>query len=255
MTRGSFFNNIPPITKNLIIINIIVWLLMMVVPEGLGGKINNLFALHYWDAPLFNPMQLFTYMFMHSTSNFGHLLFNMFSLWMFGTSIERALGGGRFLFYYISCGIGAALVQELAWMWTWADSVARALAPLNPNFSVGQLKEMLNNPVAAGAVSQVNVLKNSFITVGASGAIYGVLLAFGMLWPNQPLFLFFIPVPIKAKWMVLGFGVLEILLGLSDARGLSDGIAHFAHLGGMIFGFIMIYYWKKKGLGNGSGFY
>lgn len=227
---------------------------MMVAPEHLCEKIDNLFALHYWDASKFNPMQLFTYMFMHSTANFGHLIFNMFSLWMFGTAIERALGGGRFLFYYVSCGIGAALVQELAWAWTWADSAARILAPSNPHLSVSQLSELLNNP-PAGLVNEVDVLKNSLITIGASGAIYGVLLAFGMLWPNQPLFLFFIPVPIKAKWMVLGFGVIEILMGLSDARGLSDGIAHFAHLGGMIFGFIMIYYWKKKGLGNGSGFY
>lgn len=228
---------------------------MMVAPDRLGYRIDALFALHYWDASMFNPMQLFTYMFMHSTANFGHLLFNMFSLWMFGTAIERALGGWRFLFYYVSCGLGAAIIQEFAWMWTWADTAARGLAPLNPGFSVGQIKEMLTNPAAFGMATEVNAIKNGLITVGASGAIYGVLLAFGMLWPNQPLFLFFLPIPIKAKWMVIGFGVLEILLGLSDARGLSDGIAHFAHLGGMIFGFIMIYYWKKKGLGNGSGLY
>ena len=255
MTGRSFFSNIPPVTKNLIIINFIVWLFMMVAPEQLGARIDRLFALHYWSATHFNPAQLFTYMFMHSTVNFGHLLFNMFSLWMFGTAIERALGSWRFLFYYVSCGLGAAIVQELAWMWTWVDSAARSLAPLNPHLSVGEITELLNHPAAYGMASQVAAIKNSMITVGASGAIYGVLLAFGMLWPNRPLFLFFVPIPIKAKWMVLGFGVLEVLLGLSDARGLGDGIAHFAHLGGMIFGFIMIYYWRKKGLGNGSGFY
>ncbi len=255
MTRGSFFNSIPPVTKNLIIINLIVWVVMMIAPASTTGVIERLFALHYWDASQFNPAQLLTYMFMHSTTNFGHLLFNMFSLWMFGTAIERALGGWRFLFYYISCGIGAALVQELAWMWTWADSFARFLAPQNPHLTVSQISDMLAHPAAYGVTADVNAMKNGLITVGASGAIYGVLLAFGMLWPNRPLFLFFLPIPIKAKWMVLGFGVLEVLLGLGDARGLSDGIAHFAHLGGMIFGFIMIYYWKKKGLGNGSGFY
>jgi len=158
------------------------------------------------------------------------------------------LGSKRFLFFYISCGIGAALVQELVWFFTWPGIFAKALAPLN-GVSVaemsGYLKENMSLP-------QVQGLLNQLATIGASGAIYGVLLAFGMLFPNVPLYFMFIPVPIKAKWMVLGYGVIELLIGMSQAN---DGVAHFAHLGGMIFGFIIIYYWKKKGSLGGFGGY
>lgn len=247
------FRNLPPVTKNLIIINFIVWLAVFVLPHRLGFDMERIFALHYFQAPYFNPAQLFTYMFMHDSHNLAHILFNMFTLFMFGVTLERTLGSKRFLFFYISCGIGAALVQELVWFFTWPGIfakalVAKALAPLN-GVSVaemsGYLKENMSLP-------QVQGLLNQLATIGASGAIYGVLLAFGMLFPNVPLYFMFIPVPIKAKWMVLGYGVIELLIGMSQAN---DGVAHFAHLGGMIFGFIIIYYWKKKGSLGGFGGY
>ncbi|MBD5324478.1 MAG: rhomboid family intramembrane serine protease [Bacteroides sp.] len=242
MRTGSIFSNIPPVTKNLIIINFIVWIAMMV----LGSRVDfiGIGALHYIKAPDFNPVQLLTYMFMHSTHDLAHIVFNMFTLFMFGITLERVLGSARFLFYYISCGIGAALVQELVWSWTWEDMFVKLIANSN-GIDFEQARSAIHAAMAQGMDLP---FLNSLVTVGASGAIYGVLLAFGMLFPNMPLYIMFIPVPIKAKWMVIGYGVIELLIGLSNAN---DGVAHFAHLGGMIFGFIMIYFWRKKGLFNG----
>lgn len=242
---GSIFSNIPPVTKNLIIINFIIWLAMMVLPGRLGVDIMQYGALHYIKAPDFNPAQLLTYMFMHSTTDFAHILFNMFTLFMFGVTLERVLGAPRFLFYYISCGIGAALIQELVWSWTWEDIFVRNMA----NFYGVDFPEMREAISAAVSSGQELTFLNQLQTIGASGAIYGVLLAFGMLFPDMPLFIMFIPVPIKAKWMVIGYGAIELLIGLSSAN---DGVAHFAHLGGMIFGFIMIWFWKKKGTLHGG---
>lgn len=242
------FRNLPPVTKNLIIINLIVWLAMFVLPGQLGFDIERIGALHYFQAPYFNPVQLFTYMFMHDSHNLAHILFNMFTLFMFGVTLERTLGSKRFLFFYISCGIGAALVQELVWYFTWPGIFGKALAPLNGT-SVTEMTQYLKE---SADLPQVQGMLNQLATIGASGAIYGVLLAFAMLFPNVPLYFMFIPVPIKAKWMVLGYGVIELLIGMSQAN---DGVAHFAHLGGMIFGFIIIWYWKKKGSVGGFGGY
>jgi len=234
----------------LIIINFIVWFAMMVLPARLGINLETFGGLHYFSASDFNPAQLITYMFMHSTSNLAHLLFNMFTLFMFGITIERTLGSMRFLFYYLSCGIGAGLIQELAWAMTWEDTFVKLLANANGvDFSVA--REAIDGWLAEGRDLP---FLNALVTIGASGAVYGVLLAFGMLFPNRPLYLMFIPVPIKAKWMVIGYGVIELLIGLSEARGVSDGVAHFAHLGGMIFGFLMIFYWKRNGVVHGDSF-
>ena len=242
---GSIFSNIPPVTKNLIIINFIVWLATMALPHRLGIDIMQFGALHYIKAPDFNPAQLLTYMFMHSTSDFAHILFNMFTLFMFGVTLERVMGAPRFLFYYISCGIGAAIIQELVWACTCEDIFVRSMA----NFYGVDFPEMRQTISAAVSSGQELTFLNQLQTIGASGAIYGVLLAFGMLFPNMPLYIMFIPVPIKAKWMVIGYGAIELLIGLSSAN---DGVAHFAHLGGMIFGFIMIWFWKKKGTLHGG---
>lgn len=256
MQRGSFMGMMPPVTKNLIIINLIVWLAMFVIPGKAGVDMDALFGLHYFRAADFNPAQLVTYMFMHSTSSFAHIFFNMFSLWMFGTVLERALGGARFLFYYVSCGIGAALVQELAWALTWEDTMMRLVANLN-GIDFPEARQIIAQALGSEegrAVIAQNL--NMFVTIGASGAVYGILLAFGMIWPNRPLYLFFIPIPIKAKWMVIGMGVVELLIGMSSARGVSDGVAHFAHMGGMIFGLLIIWYWKRSGaINGGEGYY
>jgi membrane associated rhomboid family serine protease len=180
----------------------------------------------------------------------------MFTLFMFGITLERVLGSARFLFYYLTCGIGAALIQEFTWMLTahdfavkllanlyhvGLDDMEQALAQVDMGFSVGNVADTLQQ-----------VYNQCFVTIGASGAIYGVLLAFGMLFPNLPLYIMFIPIPIKAKWMVIGYGVIELVLGLSAA---SDGVAHFAHLGGMIFGLLLILYWKHQGIIRKNGIY
>lgn len=247
MNANDIFRALPPVTKNLIIINFIVWLAMMVLPARLGVDIISLGGLHYFGASDFNPVQLFTYMFMHSTRSFAHILFNMFTLFMFGVVLERVLGSGRFLFYYISCGVGAALVQEGVWALTWEDFFTKELANLN-NVDFGTMHAAIQQAIDMG---QDLPFLNSLVTIGASGAIFGILLAFGMLFPNRPMYIMFIPVPVKAKWMVLGYGALELLIGLSEA---SDGVAHFAHLGGMIFGFLIMLYWKRKGIVHGDQF-
>ena len=193
-------------------------------------------------------------MFMHSTRDFAHILFNMFTLFMFGITLERVIGSQRFLFYYLSCGIGAALIQELVWSFTWQDAAVKTLANLY-HVDFPEMRDVIQQVLSGKQIGNVRenlmAFQNMYVTVGASGAIYGVLLAFGMLFPNRPLYLMFVPVPIKAKWMVIGYGAIELLIGLSQAN---DGVAHFAHLGGMIFGFIMIYYWKKKGIVHGDSF-
>lgn len=236
MTQFEYMvRNMPPVTKNLIIINTIIWLAMALFPP-IANNLMTYCALHYHEASDFNPAQVITYMFLHG--GFFHLFFNMFTLFMFGIMLERAMGSQRFLLFYLVCGIGAALIQEAVWSFTLPDMIVRGLADLN-HTSIDQI----NRAIAADP-SIMSANYDFFTTVGASGAIYGVLLAFAMLFPNRPLYFMFIPVPIKAKWMMLIWGGLELLLGMSEAR---DGIAHFAHLGGMIFGFILIAYWKKKG--------
>ncbi|MCM1349473.1 MAG: rhomboid family intramembrane serine protease [Firmicutes bacterium] len=242
---GNIIKSLPSVTKNLIIINFIVWLAMMVMGRHDNSVFMRLFSLHYIEAPDFNPAQLFTYMFMHSTTQFSHLFFNMFTLFMFGVVLERMFGAKRFLFFYISCGFGAALIQEGVWAFTLPAMIEKDLAILN-HTSV----ETIGQYLAANPDIMANNL-NIFTTVGASGAIYGTLLAFGMIFPNRPMYFLFIPVPIKAKWMITGFVVIELLMGLSVS---TDGVAHFAHLGGMLIAFFIILYWKKKGIIHG-GYY
>lgn len=214
---------------------------MALIPS-LDRALESQLALYYIESSAFKPFQLLTYMFLHS--GFTHLFFNMFALWMFGSVIERALGSKRFLVYYMSCGIGAALIQE----GVFAIMIAKYHSIFSPdNFEyivrkgLQALRDNQNfiDPTAA----TLNSLFNAPV-VGASGAVYGILLAFGMLFPNQPIYLMFIPIPIKAKWMVLGYGLIELFLGIS---GMASNVAHWAHLGGMLFGIFMILYWKKHG--------
>lgn len=257
------FQNMPPVTKNLLIINVLVWALCNLVPQ-FGAHIEHYAALYYWDSPFFQPWQLFTYMFVHI--DFMHLFFNMFALLMFGGIIERALGSKRFLFYYVSCGLGAAFIQEGVFAYM-AGHYSGLISPSNIAF----LRENIESVSATGfvrgtpeqlafvqtpeAIHYMQLMLTS--TIGASGAVYGILLAFGMLFPNMPIYIMFIPVPIKAKWVVIGYGVIEVLSGISSMSGVSaDNVAHFAHLGGMLFGIIMLLIWKKKGvINNGFGGY
>ena len=219
-------NNIPTVTKNLLIINVLCFL-GKIVAEKYGIDINDLLGLHFFMASDFNMGQLFSYMFMHA--NFQHLFFNMFAVWMFGRVLESVWGPKRFLTFYLVCGIGAGMIQELVQYIHYETVLAGYEGVKNGMFTI-PMGEYLN----------------MLTTVGASGAVYGILLAFGMLFPNSEMFVFPLPVPIKAKFFVIGYAVIEFFAGISGG----DGIAHFAHLGGMLFGLLLILYWRKK---NGNG--
>ncbi len=226
---------IPTITKNLLILNVLAYLLSVVIGDRFGG-LNDMFGLHFFLAPDFGIYQFITYMFMHG--GLSHLFFNMFALWMFGCIVERTWGPRKFLIYYMVCGIGAGVLQEVAQFVQFYMLAAENI----PNFSISQL----------GTVADANAMGlNMWTTVGASGAIYGILLAFGMLYPEERMFIFPLPVPIKAKWFVIGYAAIELFMALSTP---GDGIAHLAHLGGMLFGFLLIRYWRQHpGVGYNSG--
>jgi len=222
-------NLMPPITKNLLIINVLCFLASLAFATR-GIDFDGLFGLHFFLASGFRPWQPFTYMFMHAS--WSHLFFNMFAVWMFGRIMEQTMGQKRFLFYYLTCGLGAGFAQELV--------------QLTEYWYLGfaNLKEV---PTTSGPIAMADFL-NLWNTVGASGAVYGILLSFGMTYPNERLFIFPIPVPIKAKYFVVGYAAIELMLALSQS---GDGVAHVAHLGGMLFGLLLLLYWRGGG-GNGS---
>lgn len=225
-------NNLPPVTKNLLIINVLCFFGYQVARKY-GIDLNDMLGLHFFLASDFNLAQLVTYMFMHA--NFQHIFFNMFAVWMFGRTLEHVLGSKRFLIYYMVCGIGAGLVQEVVQYAQYALELSH-YDSVDMGVSIIPMEEFLN----------------MMTTVGASGAVYGILLAFGMLFPESRMFVFPLPFPIKAKFFVIGYAVIELLSGFGSS---GDGIAHFAHLGGMIFGFLLIMYWRKKNRNNGQFYY
>jgi membrane associated rhomboid family serine protease len=221
-SNRNFLSSIPSVTRNLLIINGLVWLACLLSGARGGRVIVNLLGLHYFQADQFYLYQLITFMFTHEALT--HLFFNMFALYMFGKVVESVWGPKRFLTYYLVTGVGSGLVQLLA-SYVQVRSVVGGMSP-----------EM---------AIHVQALYNALpVTIGASGAVFGLLLAFGMLFPNVPLYLMFIPIPIKAKYMVIGYGVLEFFFGVANRA--SDNVAHFAHLGGMLFGIVLILYWRRK---------
>ena len=217
------FKVLPTVVKNLLIINVLMYLATITL-ERFGIDLTNILGLHFFKASDFRIYQFVTYMFMHA--NFTHLFFNMFALWMFGNTLENLWGSQRFLLYYMVCGLGAGLCQELVQYIEYTTTLAE-YTTVNMGSQIIPMADYLN-------------MMN---TVGASGAIYGLLLAFGMMFPDSRIYLYFL-VPIKAKWFVIGYAVIELLSGL----GGHDNVAHFAHLGGMLFGLILILYWKKHGV-------
>lgn len=238
-------NSIPTVTKNLLIVNILAFLAYFVLSYR-GIDLNSMFGLHIFLASKFHFYQFFTYMFMHG--GWSHLFFNMFALWMFGCVMERVWGPKKFLFYYIFCGVGAGVVQEIAQYVELYQLLSNAS---NIGFST------LASNVWSDA-SLANSL-NGWTTVGASGAIYAILLAFGMTFPEERIFIFPLPFPIKAKWFVIFYAVIEVVFAVTS---FSDGVAHLAHLGGMLFGFFLIKYWEKHpysgslyGRSNGEQFF
>ncbi len=245
--RPRGFSMLPLVIKNLLIINGLFFLTTLVLGNTFNIDLVKYLGLHYPLSKDFGAWQLVTYMFMHSTTDFMHILFNMFALWMFGNTIENVWGSKRFLNYYLITGIGAAAVQILvAWI---------RIKSVEANMSADQIALVIQegaNVLGKGmnyqdiAMRHLNLIINT-PTIGASGAVFGILLAFGMMFPNSIIYIYF-AIPMKAKYFVMIYGAIEVYMGISNSSG--DNVAHFAHLGGMIFGFVLIMYWKKKGTLN-----
>jgi membrane associated rhomboid family serine protease len=267
--RPGRFQILPTIIKNLIIINVLVFIARQTIQHGDYTPMDDLFALHAWQSPLFKPWQFVTHLFMHGSLD--HIFLNMFALWMFGSVLENLWGPKRFLTFYIVCGLGAALMHMTVLYFetqSLLDSYNTLLSNFNfetfnnfftqhhltdylqnSNYSV-IIDQYKNNPDNPFAAHQASLLIQSFKdatlnepTLGASGAVFGCLAAFGYLFPNTYLYIYFF-LPLKAKWFVLIYAGLELYAGLQNSAG--DNVAHFAHLGGAIFGLALVYFWNKN---------
>jgi membrane associated rhomboid family serine protease len=231
---------LPPVVKNLILLNILMLIATWAARGVFGIDLTTMLGLYFPKSDMFRPLQILTHMFMHA--NFWHLFFNMYALYIFGGVLENVWGPKRFFIFYMVCGLGAALTHETVIMFQYM----KLMNVISPD----QLQNVLSDGAAyigQGQVFTNDVMKSLQMvlyipTVGASGAIFGVLLAFGMLFPNTELMLLFPPIPIKAKWFVLGYGVLELVLAVTQP---GSNVAHAAHLGGMLFGYFLIKYWRK----------
>lgn len=268
------FRVLPTVVKNLLIINGLFFLATI----AFSARVNlaEILGLHYFFSEAFKPYQVITYMFMHGS--FGHLFFNMFALWMFGYVLENVWGPKRFLIYFLITGIGAALIHYLVFYFFEARPILNAIDHVLENPSVTSISaffnesgnfflfsdievayrkfferynELINTNPDLAVQEGINFLEmyrtaylNQPVVIGASGAVFGILLAFGMLFPNSLIYLYF-AIPIKAKYFVILYGAIELFMGFSGSGG---NVAHFAHLGGMIFGFFLIKYWKRKNI-------
>jgi membrane associated rhomboid family serine protease len=265
--RPGRFEILPLVIKNLLIINGLVYLAQVTLEPMMGNKLVNMFALHYWGSDLFRPHQIVTHLFMHG--NFGHLFMNMFTLWMFGATLENVWGPKRFLIFYMICGIGAAMCHMgvLAYdnMNISRDVHAFLEDPTYSNFAILDRKYDLNSgnfqvetlknalaqyPNSPQLIQTAKVFLQEFLsqyrdtaTLGASGAVYGILFAFGYLFPNSLIFLYFL-FPVKAKYVVGILIVFELFSGIQNSAG--DNVAHFAHLGGVLFSFLLLRIWSRN---------
>ena len=245
MYRPSNFSGLPEVVKNLLIINGLLFLATISL-ESYGIDLVKHLGLHQFQSINFKPHQLLTHIFMHG--NFTHLFFNMFALWMFGKVLENVWGGKRFLTFYTITGIGAAIIHLGVTQYE-IQNLQAQLDPYNVQKLLNEGKNILDSyqNYSHPIMGELNLLINT-PTVGASGAVFGILLAFGMLFPNALLYIYF-AIPIKAKYFVIIYGIIELYAGLSNNP--TDNVAHFAHLGGMIFGFFLIKYWQN----NSTNFY
>ena len=240
--RPSGFGLLPPVVKNLLIINGLFFLSTLALGSAFQIDLTQYLGLHFPGSQHFGVWQLVSYMFMHA--DFTHVLFNMFALWMFGNVLENVWGSKRFLNYYLVTGIGAGLVQWLVGFIR-IQGILPQLTPEEIQIVYTQGADVMKQGMnySHDAMRILNNVVNT-PTVGASGAVFGILLAFGMMFPNSLIYLYF-AIPVKAKYFVMGYGAVELYMGFSNNP--TDNVAHFAHLGGMIFGFFLIMYWKKKG--------
>lgn len=266
--RPGTFQILPAIIKNLMIINVLMFLAHHpFAPTASTQTMEDLFALHTWQSPLFKPWQFVTHLFMHGS--FMHIFSNMFALWMFGSILENVWGARRFLIFYFVCGLGAAFAHMIV-LYFETNSLLNSYYILKQHFDVNNFsnfysKEKLGNyyqgaaqilqqwqinPSDGNAAQQAMGLSNQFITdrineptLGASGAVFGCLAAFGYLFPNTKIYLYFF-LPLKAKWFVLIYAGFELMLALQNSAG--DSVAHVAHLGGALFGFLLVFFWNKN---------
>lgn len=215
--RRGFLSNVPPVTKNLIIINVLVFVATIINENFMIGT----FGLFYPTSPYFRWWQVITHMFMHG--GFWHILFNMYTLFIFGVVVERIIGSKKFLLFYFVCGLGAAALQM--------------------GTQYLEVQAFMNSDSQTALQSLIDLKRTP--TVGASGAIYGVLIGYAMLFPQSKMTLLFPPVTLSAKWMVIVFAVIELFTGVV---GFADGVAHFAHLGGMLIGWLLIRFWRRRGV-------
>lgn len=255
----SFSNNplaaLPPVSKNLLIINFICWLATAALPNIFPNfDIVDVLGMHYWGAEKFNVAQLLTYMFLHG--GFTHAFFNMFAVYMFGAAIEQFWGSKRFLIFYLVSGVGAGIIQQLMWTLDYQPMLSALSAgiesgSIEPLLAVeGELRSILRfgsleHASVLDMIEMKNLIANAPITIGASGSVFGLLFAFGYLFPHVKMMLLFLPIPIPARIFVALYAVMELFLGVANFSG--DNIAHFAHLGGMLFGWLLILFWRKKG--------
>jgi membrane associated rhomboid family serine protease len=227
--------NLTPAVKNIIIINVLIFIACFVVP-GLADNLTG----YYFASPNFRPWQIVTHMFMHSMSDFTHIFFNMYALYLFGTALENYWGTKKFIFYYMTCGIGAFFLHM---------SVSYfEIQKMMQTLSDKEIYQVMITGLEEGRSYKVQMVElysaiNTGV-VGASGAVFGVLLGFGMLFPNTELMLLFPPIPLKAKYFVMIYGAIEFYLAMRQTAG--DNVAHYAHLGGMIFGYLLLKYWQKN---------
>lgn len=231
------FSNIPPVVKNLILINVIFFLAKYALGSAFNINLDRLFGLFFFKSNEFQPFQIITHMFMHG--DLMHILFNMLMLWMFGRVLESVWGPKKFFIYYFVTGLGAAFIQMLVTYIRF--KIASSNIPestIQMVFQEGYQVMTSGKMYTIPALNTINQIANT-VTIGASGAVFGIVLAFGMLFPNTQLMLLFPPIPIKAKYAAI------LLLGLGVILDFRGNVAHFAHLGGMLFGFILIKYWKK----------
>jgi hypothetical protein len=240
--RPPSANVLPPAVKNLLIINGLFFLATIVLNDRKILDLTKIFGLFYPASEYFKPYQFFTYMFMHG--DFYHIFFNMVSLWMFGSTIENYWGWKRFSTFYVVTALGGATIYLIVKYFE-INQLKQQLpidlynSVINEGVQIFKSGQMYSNNKANDLYYMINAP-----VIGASGAVYGVLLAFGMMFPNTEIMMLFLPIPIKAKYLVLIMGAMELLLGINNRAG--DNVAHFAHLGGMLFGFILVKYWNKN---------
>ncbi len=244
MYRPAGFNLMPPVVKNLLIINGLFFLATISFGSAFQLNLIDVLGLYIPGSPDFEPYQLVTHMFMHA--NFSHIFFNMFALWMFGTAIENLVGSRRFLVYYLVTGFGAAVLHMGI---SYLEMLNLRSELLAAGYSATDLQRFIETgsynilPGVSESTLMGYLTKYFIPTVGASGAVFGILLAFGMFFPNSYIYLFF-AIPIKAKYFVMAYGAMELFFGVANRPG--DNVAHFAHLGGMVFGYLLIKYWRNQ---------